>query len=480
MIFKNKLIIGFLVLFLVASYIYILPTEKKSRSQFHSFQLKKTVSVYGNAERTDYVDSDGRITIAADKGYATVIVTTLSYNSKLEQYYDDHGNPISRYNGYFGILQDYDEKGNCIRITYLNHDGEPIIIANGYAIEERKYNDRQQEISIRYFDTEGEPVLTPLYGHGEIKEYNEKGRNSRITYIDTSGVPTMTGLGYASVTRNYYVSDGPENGKVESEYYFDEAGNPVSLALGQYGVHKEYDEYGRQAVLTYLDASGKAIRTNKGYTTLVRTFYANNSIATERYLDLDGNPFSLSEGQYGVKNYGNQTVYLDENGNESFNLKNILYNHSRIVIPLVLSIVILSALAGRKQNIILLVFCIMAIAYMTLLFRDSDSAGHSGLLRYYRRMFFDSWARADIIKNVWLFIPLGTVLYRLYPKAAILLVPIALSVLIEGIQLLAGIGTCELDDVISNGLGGWIGFSMGKLANDFKRCIDNRKHHYPA
>lgn len=477
MIFKNKLTIVILALFLVASYIFILPTARKPRSQFHSSQLEKTVSAYGNAERTDYVDSDGRITIAADLGYATVIVTTVSNNSKLEQYYDDHGDPISRYNGYYGVLQDYDEKSNSIRITYLNCDGEPMIMANGYAIEERKYNDRQQEISVRYFDTEGEPILTPLYGHGVNKEYNEKRKSSRITYIDTSGAPTMTGLGYASVIRNYYASDGPENDKVESEFYFDEAGNPVCLALGQYGVHKEYDEYGRQAILTYLDAFGEPIRTNKGYTTIIRTFYANNRIATERYLDLDGNPFSLSEGQYGVKNYGDQTVYLDQNGNESFNIKNLLYNHPRIVIPLALSVVILSAFAGKKQNVILLIFCIMAIAYMTLLFRDSESAGYSGLLRYYRRILFDSGARADIIKNIWLFIPFGAVLYRLHPKTAILLVPIVLSALIEGIQFSARIGTCELDDVISNGLGGWIGFCMGRLATDIKLSISNRKQH---
>ena len=150
------------------------------------------------------------------------------------------------------------------------------------------------------------------------------------------------------------------------------------------------------------------------------------------------------------------------------------------MIPLALSVVILSALAGRKQDVIFLIFCIMAIAYMTLLFRDSKSAGYSGLLWYYRRMFFDSGARADIIKNIWLFIPLGAVLYRLYPPKAILLVPAVLSILIEGIQLFAGIGICELDDIISNSLGGWIGFCMSRLATDIKLSISNRKQRYSA
>ena len=475
---KNKwLYIGMIILFLIASFLFISPANRKIEVLLHSSQLKKITTKEGNTERTDYIDSNGNIAIAAELRYATCIVT-VSNNSKLERYYDDKGEPASRYNGFYGVLREYDEKGNNTCTTYLDANAEPMIMANGYATEVWEYNDDRQVISVRYFDTEKDPIQTPLYGYGKNNEYDKNDKISKITYVDISGNPMMTGLGYASVTRSYYLSDGPWSGKVESEFYFDETGAPVSLSLGQYGIHKEYDEYGREAVMTYLDAEGSPIETSKGYTSIVRTYHADNSTATEQYYDLDGNPYALSEGQYGVKYYGDQTVYLGQKGNESFNLKNFLHNHPRIVIPLALSVVILSTLAGRRQNFILLVFCIITIAYMTLLFRDSESAGYSGLLRYYRKMLFDSGARADIIKNIWLFIPLGAVLYRLYPQTAILLVPIVLSVLIEGIQLLARIGICELDDIISNGLGGWIGFCMGRLAADDKQIINNRKQRY--
>lgn len=467
----------FLILFVVFSFLFISPINRPARSFNHSSQLIKKTTQSDNTERTDYVDSNGRITIAADLGYAS-IVTTMSENSKLERYYDDKGNPIRRYNGYYALLQEYNDKGTSIRITYLDLHDEPAIIANGYAVEERAYNEDTNVETVKYYDSEGKPALTALYGYGQIRKYNNNGKIEEIIYTDASGAPMMTGLGYAKLLQQYYTSEGPENGKVESEYYFDAEGSPVSLSLGQYGMHKEYDQYGRVSVLTYLNADGSMIATNRGYSTVIRTYYANGRIKTEQYYDIQGKPFALSEGQYGIKQEGRQTIYLNQNGQEQFNLKNLLYNHSWIVIPFSIVLIALSAINEKKWNVALMALYIFAIAYMTLLFRENEGEKNAELLWYYRKIFTSSTARADILKNIWLFIPLGAILYQLYPKLMILLVPIAISILIEGIQYATGAGFCELDDIISNGLGGWIGFTAGRTASEIKSNIQSwRKLH---
>ncbi len=478
MTFKSRcLSIAILILLLIVSCLFIGPKKKEARLQFHSSQLREIVSVDGNTKRTDYVDSDGHITIAADKRYATVIVTEVSENSKMEQYYDDHGKPISRYNGYYGVLRDYDEKGNNIRITYLDYDGKPMIMANGYAIEEREYNDRKQEISERYYDTEGKPILTPLYGSGKITEYNRNGKISRITYINISGTPTVTKNGYAIISRNYNLSEGTENRSAEIEFYFDEEGNPVKLSLGEYGLIKEFDSLGRNNKITYLDAAGNKIITNKGYTSVIRTFQANNTVATEQYFDINGVPFSLPEGQYGLKSTDNRVVYLDENGNEQFNLKNLLYNSPPIIPIAAMAIVLLTIVSNKNWNIVFLFGYIIAIAYLTIMFRETDGATLKlDPFWSYRKILTDSETRADILKNIWLFIPLGAILYRICPHARILLVSVGLSILIEAIQYFAGIGFCELDDVISNGLGGVIGYGMGSQAKNIRDLFLNEKH----
>ena len=464
-----------LIIFLIISFFYINSETPKARSNFHSSQLTQSYLEDEYSKRTEYRNSRGQLTIAADLGYAIKIVS-VTEKGQLEKYYDDQGEPISRSDGYYAVLREYDEKGNNIRNTYLDEEEKPIMTHSGYAMQEREYNENNQVVVIKYFDNEGTPVCTPSYGYGRLFEYDDNGNNSKITYFDAFGNPMITNQGYASVSRNMYVSEGTENGKVESEFYFDGEGMPISLSLGQYGVHKEYNDLGQESVLTYLDALGNPMITNKGYTTVKRTFQANNSVATEQYYDLSGNPFSLSEGQYGVKQMDGQTDYLDQNGREVFNIKNLLYNHSRVVIPLVISFIVISALVGKKWNTIFLVFYICAIAYFTLMFRDEDNTKKTELLWYYRKVLMDNNARSDILRNIWLFIPLGTILFQLYPKTLILLIPFVFSVLIEGIQFISGLGFCELDDVISNSLGGCIGYMMGKLTTDIISRIKSWRH----
>ena len=73
--------------------------------------------------------------------------------------------------------------------------------------------------------------------------------------------------------------------------------------------------------------------------------------------------------------------------------------------------------------------------------------------------------RADILKNIWLFIPLGAILYKLYPHKRILIVLFLLSITIELAQYFTETGFCEFDDVVSNSLGGAIGYGAGMLLN---------------
>ena len=471
----RKISLATVLLFIIFSILYICPDDRENKMGARSSQLKRTVKTGKNAERTDYSDASGKITFAADLGYASKIVTYTD-NGTEERYYDDQGQPISGPLGYYGILREYDENGNNICITYLDSEGRPIIRWGGYATEKIEYDEEGNVLIVRYYDEKGAPVSTPAYGCGKVNEYNAQNDIVRITCINETGKPMMTKQGYAIICREYYRSEEPGSGKTEKEMYFDESGNPACLSLGQYGVYKEYNEYGLETILTYLDAKGKPTITNKGYTTIKRTFHDSNMIATERYFDIDGNPFSLSDGEYGIKREGSQIIYLDENGQEVFSVRRLLYNNSWVVIPIVLTAVILSVIFGKKQNIVLLIICIVEIVYMTLLFRDRGAVSFSGVLQQFRMILIDSAARADIIKNIWLFIPLGAILYKLHPKATVLFVPITLAVMIEGIQLLAGTGTFELDDIISNSLGGWIGFCMARLSADIKPNIIRWKH----
>ena len=468
---KKGLCVTVLLLFVIVSFLYINPGSGGLTSEYRSSELEMVTSQDGNTERTDYIGKDGRITLAADCGYATRTVVKTG-NVEYEEYYDERGERISQYPGYYGIAREYDHFGNAVRLVYLDIEGNPLTISGGYAMEAREYNDAKRVITVRYLDTTGNPVSTPLYGCGKAYEYDDQGEISRITYLDEHGVPVMTGQGFAMLTRACRRTEGPDKGKTVYEYYFDGEGRPCPLSLGQYGVRREYDGNGQELVLTYLDAAGEPFVTEKGYAAVIRTFHPDGSTATERYLDAGGNAAALSEGQYGVSRTGRKTVYLNADGSEQFNLRNLLYNEARYVILFGTLLVAFSAVVKKEWNFLFLVFYIGVIGYLTLMYREAGTAQDKMEPFWsYRTILVNDEARADILKNIWLFIPLGAILYRLCPGKTGLLIPVFLSILIEGIQYLTGIGTCELDDVISNGLGGVAGYGSGALLLAMKEKV---------
>lgn len=436
-----------------------------------SLQQKKTIE--GNRERTDYINEDGVITDAADKHYATII-RTRDGNSILEEYYDSQGEPAKQTNGYYAILREFNDKKQEYRTTYLGIDKQPVLTKLGYAAVLRSFNENGKNETDHYLDTEQKPIQSKHNGYGSYKGYDEKGRNNLIIHLDENGSPMIAGNGYAMIKRVFY-EDGLSKGKVKEEFYFDENEKPISLSLDQYGLYKEYDEYGRNCLLTYLDADGAPTVTNKGYTTIKRTFYEDDTIETEMYYDRDDNPVRLSNGQYGVQKNDGKTYYLDQNGTQYFDLKKTLVNNQIIVIALVLVVACVSFISGKAMNIGLLVIYIGCILYMTIANRSGVRTGVIvEPLWSYRYFFTDAEIRWEIVNNILLFLPLGFILYRINPTKKALLIPIALSILIEVFQLIFKVGLCETDDVISNGTGSILGYYIGQLLSGIQKQYNKK------
>ena len=449
------------------SYVY---AEDQMRSS--SLNVEKTIS--GDTERIDYVDEDGNITYAADKHYATIIKTRTG-NTLLVKYLDAEGITAKQSLGHYAVLREYNEEGQNYKITYLGVDGNPIIIRSGYSTVFRSFNKDGYIESEMYYDTKGKPIETSKHAYGCFYEYDEKGRNFRITFLDRNYKPTISGQGFSIVYRLFYEEELAD--KVKQEYYYDTVGTPISLSLGQYGILKKNDNLGRETVIIYLNAVGSPIITNEGYTVVKRTYYDDDSIKTEQYYDIDGNPVKLSEGQYGFRIEDGVKTYIDSDGNEIFNLRYYLYSHQSSVIIICVFVAIGATLFGKRVNIFLLFFYTMFIFYMTLLYRNIGYINYNLKPFWSYLQFIDNKElRWEIINNILLFIPLGTILSRItIPKRVILFI-IALSFFIELIQLFTRIGLCEIDDLISNSVGGLIGLILGTLFLGIKDAYYSRKH----
>lgn len=453
--------------FVILSFMMIRPNTQKPRQTCFAVSLRKIITKGDGYVRTDYYDVEDNLKVAIDVGYATKIVTDTK-DGKIEQYYDEKGSPIEQIGNYYAVLQEYDKQGRNIKSTYLDINQKPTVISTGFASIIRTFYKNGAIKTEKYYDQNGNTIWTNGYAYGRLIEYDEHGFIHKISYLNRNDEIVTNGLGYAQVIRQYYDSESDHFGKIKYEFYYDDQGSPISRSLGQYGVHKEYDNNGYEIKTTFLGKNGEPIKTTKGYTSIVRTYHEDGSVATEQYIDSNEKPIQLVSGQYGVRYEEGMTIYLDENGNNQFNFKQFLYNHSELVVVFAMLIILLSLISSKRMNGFALVAYLSFVGYMTLLRRENIGTQlNLDIFWSYKLFFADANVRSDILRNIWLFIPLGTILYRIYPHAIIFVIPIIVSIIIETIQFLTGIGLCEIDDIISNSLGGFIGYVLGKNSKLF-------------
>ena len=436
--------------FIFSLWIMFFPAGRNYDELVRSSSLEAKTVEEGNVVTVTYLNEKGEPTIADNLKYATV-KRTFSGNTMVEEYYDAEGNRLKMSSGHYALRKEYNDSKQILKNTYLDENGQPINNKSGYSYWVRTYNADGQLATERYFDVDGNPVSLENSGYG--CDYTYEDGFSIIRYVDGSGNPVMIKAGYAMIKRRLY-EDGVNAGKVADEFYFDESGKPVTLTHGEYGTHREYDEFGR---------SGRPmLMQQEGYSTLRKTFYGDDSTKTEKYFDLEGNPVAISQGQYGILREGDKITYLDAEGNKMFDLKLFLHNQPFSVIAAALFFVILSLLTGQKINLGLLVIYFGVIAYMTLMERtQSLSSMHMEMFWSFRKFFEDPSIRRDIINNIWLFIPLGTIIYRLCPKLIFILFPFLVSTGVELAQYILRLGYFEVDDIVCNAIGGAIGFMVG-------------------
>lgn len=458
-------------------FVTILKFDWNDRSLHYSPTLTRTVTEVGNVERIDYLDEHGMLAFAEDLHYASVIRTRDDYGRVISDFYlDEKGTPAAQPNGYFGLKKEYDVLGRNRRIVYTDSKGNPMMTDMGYAMLEYVLDEEDRIIEQWYLDTEENPVDNRYGSFGMINIYDVSGRSVESTHVDSEKRPYKISLGFATIKREFY-----DNGLMKRAYYFDENGNPAQSVYGQYGYYYEYNEKGRRVVTTFISSDGSPIVASVGYATVKKTYDdMAGTIETEMYFDEKGEPISLIKGQYGVRFDGEDQIYLDENGQDKLSLYTSLYNNPLLVVFFALIVCTISMVLNKKGNVLLLIGYLFFIFYMTLMNRNADETlSGTVLLWSYKKFFIDTTLRQEILNNIWLFIPLGTILYRLIGLAGIL-TAVGLSVVIEITQYITGFGLAEFDDILSNSIGGFIGCGIADLVKPRKcstklKCMDQKR-----
>ena len=435
---------------------------------YTSSELSIRETVDGSVTSTSYVNPDGVITEAIDMGYATVC-RMQDENDRVveERYLDASGDPVARYDDYYGLSYEYDETGTVI--TYLDAEGNPVKRSDGYSIIVRTQVGGRASDDF-YYDLNGQQVQCSGGYYGLHRGYNSDCQNISLSFFDKDGHAVSTSSGYAIKTYQHDM-----DGTIVGEQYFDTEGNPARSLLGQYGELYQRNEQGYIVQITYLDADGNPAPTNAGSTILKRTYHRDGTADTDMYFDANGNPKALSKGQYGIKRSGKVNLLLDRNGNVMLCVDNLLNGFPCMVVVFGCVVCLLMIVLPKSLSVVLTIVYVAFILYETLMFRESgDARTNLALFSYAGKFLKEQSVRVGVINNIWLFIPLGTRLYTWFQKKWVLIVPFMMSVAIETTQYIAGLGIAEFDDVFGNTMGGWIGVLVAWTWLSRKMSLKNR------
>ena len=147
-----------------------------------------------------------------------------------------------------------------------------------------------------------------------------------------------------------------------------------------------------------------------------------------------------------------------------------------LLIGIVAVLFLLSVLGTKKQNRILLALYGAGIVYVTLLSR-APGARRVSLTPFwsYRLLPGSLYFQRQVMNNILLFVPVGTFLYNLRPKSSTFYFPFLVSLGVEVLQFMTGRGLFEIDDLISNTLGGLIGCAAVLLWESARQKIRGMK-----
>ncbi|WP_270195029.1 VanZ family protein [Faecalibacterium prausnitzii] len=361
--------------------------------------------------------------------------------------------------------------GSVISTSHVNPDGVITdAIDLGYATVCRMQDDDGRVVEERYLDANGYPVARYENFHGLPYEYDET--STVITYLDVEGNPIIRSDGYSTIVRTQV------DGRAYDDFFYDLNGQQVQCSGGYYGLRRGYNAEGQDISLAFLDKDGHAVCTSSGYAIMTYQRDMNGNVVGKQYFDTDGNPKALSKGQYGIKRSGKANILLDRNGNVMPCVDNLLNGFPCMVVVLGCVVCLLMIALPKSLSVVLTIVYVAFILYETLMFRESGEARMNFVLFSYAGKFLkEQSVRVGVINNIWLFIPLGTGLYRWFQKKWVLLIPFVMSVAIETTQYITGLGIAEFDDVFGNTMGGWIGILVAYIIMMWRSEMVN--HHLP-
>ncbi|MBQ7666202.1 MAG: toll/interleukin-1 receptor domain-containing protein, partial [Synergistaceae bacterium] len=214
-----------------------------------------------NVVKRSYYDADGKRALNSDS-ISEIVYTHDTDNGFTisKRYYDVNLSPcIYREGGYSRRDTLYNNDGRPVEYSYYGVNDERVICSDGYAIAHSTYDDDGNISSRSYAGIDGTPAINSVSKIYACRYSYENGFIKRIDYLDSNGNLMMHKNGFAARVFTY---DKEEN-KRTGITYLDTSGKRVRSTWGNAEVRYSYDD-GNISLETDYDEEGRLINTSSG------------------------------------------------------------------------------------------------------------------------------------------------------------------------------------------------------------------------
>jgi len=219
---------------------------------------------------------------------------------------------------------EYDNKGNCIRSTYINNKDEPWLGPDHFASIVREYDAYGNVVEIRFFDSDGRPCLTEDGIAGASGEYDFNGHMVKHSYFGVDGKPCLNKEGIAG-----WRDEFDARGNVIKRVFLGVDGQPCLNKEGIAGWRDEFDARGNMIKRVFLGVDGQPCLNKEGITGWRDEFDARGNMIKRVFLGVDGQPCLAGDGyagwlaEYDARGNMIKWSFFDTNGQPCLNQEGI-------------------------------------------------------------------------------------------------------------------------------------------------------------
>ena len=191
---------------------------------------------------------------------------------------------------------EYDNKGNCIRSTYINNKDEPWLGPDHFASIVREYDAYGNVVEIRFFDSDGRPCLTEDGIAGASGEYDFNGHMVKHSYFGVDGKPCLNKEGIAG-----WRDEFDARGNMIKRVFLGVDGQPCLNKEGITGWRDEFDARGNMIKRVFLGVDGQPCLAGDGYAGWLAEYDARGNMIKWSFFDTNGQPCLNQEGIAGQR-----------------------------------------------------------------------------------------------------------------------------------------------------------------------------------